>query len=115
MRELNANIHFLPKHKEPDQRLIAHACALAALARTECFQIARALEAGGLSRLDVCRMTGLSIIEVAAAMASLVAHGLILALRQGSETVYELAHPRLGEVILLAEELSGSRSCHSAC
>ncbi|TNB49580.1 hypothetical protein FF124_01060 [Martelella lutilitoris] len=115
MRELNAKVHFLPKRKEPDPRLVSHACALAALARTECLQIARALEAGGLSRLDVCRMTGLSIIEVAAAMASLLAHGLILAPRQGSETVYELAHPRLGEVILLAEELSGARPRHSAC
>ncbi|AMM86498.1 hypothetical protein AZF01_20995 [Martelella sp. AD-3] len=108
------SIPFFQGRQALDPRLISHAGALAALAGTERIRIARALEAGGLSRIEICRRTGLSLIEVAAAMASLAGQGLILKLRHGGETIYELAHPRLGEVILLAEELSGSRPFQSA-
>ncbi|MBB4123123.1 hypothetical protein [Martelella radicis] len=58
-------------------------------------------------------MTGLSVFEVAAAMAALAAQGLVLVLRYNSETLYELTHPRLGDVISLAEELGDPHALHA--
>ncbi|PRX09350.1 UNVERIFIED_ORG: hypothetical protein BCL66_107144 [Martelella mediterranea] len=95
------------RRDEPDARLVAMAGALSSLARHEGVQVAKALQAGRHTRLDLCRITGLSVFQVASATASLVNHGLVSAWRRDAETVYELVHPRLGDVIHLAEELAG--------
>nr|WP_272213594.1 hypothetical protein [Marinicella sp. W31]MDC2879556.1 hypothetical protein [Marinicella sp. W31] len=80
--------------------------ALASLASDEGVKVVKALQVSRQTCLGLCRVTGLSVCQVGSATALLVRRGLVGVRRHDAETFYELAYPRIGDLVDFAEELA---------
>ena len=102
-------------HTEPDSRLYAIAEALQFLAQAQRLSIARVLQSGGRTNQQISDATGLPFFQVASNIRSLRRFGMIVAKPGDQDTIYELAIPRLNEVISLIDTLHDPLNETIAC
>lgn len=103
----NGVVIRLNRSTEADAKLHGVAELLSALAFDHPLAIARALQSGSRTLIELSHATGLAFKPLISTIAKLLQAGLIVMRRQNNETVYELGHPRLGEVVRLADCIVG--------
>ncbi|WP_180898361.1 ArsR/SmtB family transcription factor [Martelella soudanensis] len=96
---------------EADAKLLGAAELLSALAFDHRLLIARALQSGSRTLIELSHATGLAFKPLISSIAKLLQSGLVIMRRQNNETVYELGNPRLGEVVRLADRFVERDPC----
>lgn len=88
---------------ETDACFFSAAELLRTLAFDHRLTIARALQTGARTLIELRNATGLAFKPLVSSIRTLLQSGLVAARRRGGETVYELGNSTVGEVVRLVD------------
>ena len=109
---MNSNCAAIPLRpaSEADVRFFSMAELLHTLAFDHRLSIARALQSGARTLIELRHDTGLGFKPLLSSIKTLLQSGLVATRRLGGETVYELGNPKIGAVVRLADTFAPGHS-----